>query len=303
MTSFGENTQLTTVENFDASRIVFSQPTENNITIGEGKRIKFYRIMVGYRNEDNSVGELVLGTDRLFSYGIQENKNDRGLIDGYSMALCMWNRDGATPEQEAWLDMFNSAIDTCKQHVLTVKDEIEKYDLDEAELKRFNPLYYKKDKGVPVPGKGPTLYPKLMVSKKEQPPKILTPFADDATGEDIDARDLINKYCYCTGAIRIESIFAGAKVSPQVKLHEAMTKLANTKARRLLRPKVETTVREIEKGAIASALGADNESQGSLDGDSSESEADEEEVAEPVAAAPKTKKIIRKVVKKKRVPK
>ena len=144
MSSFGDNTQLTTTDNFDANNIVFAPPQENNITIGDGKKIKFYRIQVGIKNPDGSVGELVLGTEKLFSYGIQENKNDRGLIDGYSMALCMWNRDGATPQQERWLEVFNSAIDKCRTHILSVKDQVEKYDLDEAELKRFNPLYWKR---------------------------------------------------------------------------------------------------------------------------------------------------------------
>ena len=59
----------------------------------------------------------------------------------------MWDRDGATEAQLKWLEGFNNAIDSCKEHILEVKDEVEKYDLDEAELKRFNPLYWKKGKG------------------------------------------------------------------------------------------------------------------------------------------------------------
>ena len=171
MSNFGDYTQLTDVNKFTTGNMVFGAPQENNITIGDGKKIKFYRIPVGYKNPDGSIGELVLQTEKVFSYGIQENKNDRGLIDGYSMALCMWSRDGATPEQHKWLEVFNSAIDHAKDHILSVKDQVEKYDLDEAELKRFNPLYWKREKGQIIEGKGPTLYPKLIVSKKEQPPK------------------------------------------------------------------------------------------------------------------------------------
>ena len=95
--------------------------------------------------------------------------------------------------------------------------------------------------------------------------------------------------------MRIESIFVGAKVSPQVKLHEAMTRLANTRSRRLLRPTADTTVRSVEKDAISSALGADAGSEGSIDGESSSSEA-EEEVKKPAVK----KKVIRRVIKKKR---
>ena len=304
MSNFSDYTQLTSVETFDKNNMVFAKPQENNITIGDGKKIKFYRIPVGYRNSDKSVGEFVLETDKLFSYGIQENKNDRSMVDGYSMALCMWSRDGATPEQERWLQVFNEAIDHCKEHILSVKDKVEKYDLDEAELKRFNPLYWKRDKGQIVPGKGPTLYPKLIVSKKEQPPKIMTPFVDDATGLDLEATDLINKFCFAKAAVRIESIFVGAKVSPQVKLHEAMVRLTSTRSRRLLRPTVDPQVRSVSSANISAALGADDGSgdDGSIV-DSSEEE--EEDTVEETKAAPEPvkKKVVRRVIKRKAKPK
>ena len=35
------------------------------------------------------------------------------------------------------------------------------YDLESADLKKLNPLYYKKEKGKVIDGSTPTLYPKL----------------------------------------------------------------------------------------------------------------------------------------------
>jgi len=42
--SFSDNTQLTSAIGFTGKNIVFGQPQENNITLGDGKKIKFFRI-------------------------------------------------------------------------------------------------------------------------------------------------------------------------------------------------------------------------------------------------------------------
>lgn len=300
--SFSDNTQLTAAIGFNSKQMIFGDPQENTITLGDGKKIKYYRVPVGVKNPDGSVGELVFPTERVFSYGVQENKNDNGKVDGYSMALCMWDRDGATKPQKDWLVGFNSAIDKCKDHILSIKDDVEKYDLEESELKRFNPLYWKREKGKIVEGRGPTLYPKLLVSRKENPPKILTPFENDATGEDMDAVSLIGKYCFAEAAVKIESIFVGSKVSPQVKLYEAVVRPAQSRAKRLLRPATDKKVKLLG-GDVTNALGADEDEDeeeevesdsGSLDGSDDE---EEEEDAPP----PQPKKKVKKKIVKKRV--
>jgi len=297
MTSY-ENTQLSNALEFDSANIVFQEPQLNSITLGDGKtKINYYRIPVGVRNPDGTLGELVFPTEKVFSFGVQENKNmESDRIDGYSMALCMWNRDGATPEQKQWIETFSQAIERCKEHVVDIKEDIEKYDLEMSDLKKFNPLYYKREKGKIVEGRGPTLYPKLITSRKENPPKILTPFYDQDTGENLNPRSLIGKYCHVTAAVKIESIYVGARISPQVKLYEAEIKLAQNKSRRLLAR--NTTVSKITQENI---LGGDdeddeeNDDEGSINGE-------EEEVEEKVVA-PVKKKVVKKVVKKKVVKK
>ena len=294
--SFSDNTQLTMAIGFNSKHMIFGEPQENTITLGDGKKIKYFRIPIGVKNSDGSIGELVFPTEKVFSYGVQENKNDNGKVDGYSMALCMWDRDGATKSQKDWLIGFNQAIDRCREHVLSVKDEVDKYDLEESELKRFNPLYWKRDKGKIVEGRGPTLYPKLLVSRKENPPKILTPFENDATGEDMDAVSLIGKYCFAEAAVKIESIFIGAKVSPQVKLYEAVVRPAQSRAKRLLRPTSDKKVKLLG-GEVSNALGASDEDEDDAeqsDGSLQESDEEEEEIPPP---EPK-KKVKKKIVKK-----
>jgi len=298
--SFSDNTQLTAANGFNSKQMIFGEPQENTITLGDGKKIKYYRVPVGVKNPDGSVGELVFSTEKVFSYGVQENKNDQGKVDGYSMALCMWDRDGATKAQKEWLVGFNAAIDRCKEHILDIKDDVEKYDLEESELKRFNPLYWKREKGKIVEGRGPTLYPKLLVSRKENPPKILTPFENDATGEDMDAVSLIGKYCFAEAAVKIESIFVGSKVSPQVKLYEAVVRPAQSRAKRLLRPSTDKKVKLLG-GDVSTALGADDEEDDEDEVESDTGSLQESEDEEEDTPPPEPKKKVKKKVVKKRV--
>jgi hypothetical protein len=173
-------------------------------------------------------------------------------------------------------------------------------------LKKFDPLYWKRDKankGKIVEGTGPTLYPKLIVSKQkpkknqddkkmlqddensEQKLKIVSQFYDSSTGKDIEGLDLIGKYCYVTEcAIKIESIYFGAgKITLQFKVYEAGIELLNSGMKPLLKRPVAQEIVEIEKNDIPS------ERDGSID-DANESEA-------PIIqekTVRKTKKVLRK---------
>jgi hypothetical protein len=294
------DTQLTTASGFTGNNIIFGEPQENNFKLGDGKNIKFFRIPVGVKNPDGTTGKLVFSTEKLFSFGVQENKNDKGKIDGYSAPLCMWNKDGATKEQLEWLKGFDAAVDVCKNHILDVKDDVEKYDLEESELKRFNPMYWKRERGKIVEGRGPTLYPKLLVSKKESPPKILTSFEDES-GNDIDPHTLIGKWCWMQAAIKIESIFIGSKVSLQVKLYEAIARPLQNKARKLLRPTADKKVRLMSGGDLTAALGVDNKDDSDSDiGSLNDSDASDDEVVESPKKSTKKKVVRRTVVRKKK---
>ena len=57
-------------------------------------------------------------------------------------------------------------VDHIKKYLLDKRDDIDHYELEDADLKRFNPLYWKKERGKVVEGLGPTLYAKLIYSKK-----------------------------------------------------------------------------------------------------------------------------------------
>ena len=226
------NTQLTSASGYDTSRMVFSEPQSGTIP-NSVPQITYKRINISTTNDDGSVGDLILPTDELFSFGPQENLNpETQKVNGYVMPLCLYNRDGPTKSQKDWVETFNAIVEKAKDHLVENKESIEVYDLTKHDLKKFNPLYFKKEKGKVVEGAGPTLYAKLIVSKKQN--KVVTLFFD-YNGESLDALSLLGKYCFAKSAIKIESIFIGTRLSLQVKLYECEVKLMETGMKRLLR--------------------------------------------------------------------
>ena len=169
-----QNTQLTNPADYDTDRMVFTKAVKGSVPkpANDNKpAIKFSRIYIGTTNDDGTVGELVLPTGRLFSYGVSECTSlETGKVNGYSIALCMWDRDGPTESQKQFTDTVNNIAEKVIGHLLKddVQDEIEKYELTRDSLKKINPLFWKKDKGKIVEGRGPALYPKLIESKKTE---------------------------------------------------------------------------------------------------------------------------------------
>ena len=318
-----ENTQLTPAAGYNAkTRLVFSDPIPGSIPDSKPK-IEFKRINISTRNEDGSIGELIIPTERLYSFGVSENTSqETGKVTGYTFPLCLWGRDGPTNEEKAWTDTFDKIVECCIDHLVENREEIEMFDLSRADLTKgkggINPLYWKKEKVKDektgkivlktLTEKGPTLYAKLIYSKKHD--KFLTQFFD-LNDEILQARDLMGKHCYASGAVKIESIFIGAKISLQVKLYEAVVEPSQQGMKRLLAPrpksrsKVLASLSENKTAASALADDSDNDSDtGSLVGspnldDKNQDSSDEdEEIAKPVVAAAPVKRVVKKVVKK-----
>lgn len=227
------STQLTDLHNLDLENMVFSKPEIGNIA---GQKLSFKRIRVATRYPDGSIGDLVIATPpNLHSFGLQETRDmGSNLLNGYTMPLCLWNRNGPTADEKLFTDQFTAIVERCKKYLLDHRDEIEKYDLEASDLKKFNPLYWKMEKGKVVEGRGPMLYTKVIYNKKKE--KIETIFVNEDTNEEIDPFEMLNKVCTATAAVKIESIFIGNKISLQVKLFEVVCKVKEQTMRGLLRP-------------------------------------------------------------------
>lgn len=228
------STQLTDVSNYNVNRMIFSQSQKNTIP---NSVLTYQRININSRNEDGTVGDLILKTPMLFSFGVQESKSmETKEINGYVMPLCMWDRNNPSAEERAWTDMFDKICNHCKEYLVNNKNDIGKWDLEMNDLKKFNPLHWKRDKttGRIEEGTGPTLYAKLISSKRDGVDKILSSFYDADTCEEINPLDILNKYCHVIAAIKIESIFIGTRIALQIKLWEVEVRLHGSGRKRLL---------------------------------------------------------------------
>ena len=97
------NTQLTTASGYNTDRMIFSDPIKGSIA-GTSPEIKFQRIYINSKNEDGSVGELLIPTHKCFSFGVSENTDpNTGEVTGYVFPLCLYSRTGATPEEKEWV--------------------------------------------------------------------------------------------------------------------------------------------------------------------------------------------------------
>ena len=269
------NTQLTNCADLDVGNIMFSKPETKSIP---NTPISYKRINILYKNNDGSIGDLIIPTEQLFSFGLQENTDmASGKINGYSIPLCLWSRTGATDGEEQFITTFESIVEHCRDHLLTdeTKEAIENYSLDQSDLKKFNPVYRKKDKGKIVEGKSPCLYPKLSIAKKDGEININTFFVDE-NGDDLNPMNLIGKRMNCTCSIKIESIFVGRTISLQVKVYECVASLLDGGMKRLLsmKPKTSKPVEEEPEDE------PENEEEGSINGEETEDE-EEEVVVEP----------------------
>jgi hypothetical protein len=268
--SFTE-TQLTSAFGYDVKNIRFRKPVDGSIL---NDTVKFKRIAIGTRNPDGSLGELIIPTLQVYSFGLSENVNPQtSKTDGYSLSLCLFSKDNPTEEQKKWVDTFNAIVEYTKQYLLDHKDDIEKYELEPADLKKLNPLYYKKEKGKIVDGTGPTLYAKVMQNKKTN--NITTPFCDE-NGNDLDPLSILGKRCYATAAIKFEGIFIGSKISLQVKVYEAKVKIIDSAPKRFLQAMPSSSVvvydektQESSSFSVSQSKNDDDDS-GSLNGDDSD---------------------------------
>jgi len=247
-----KSTQLIDPEVFDASRVVFDDPVAESIPGQPGTN---YRINLGYKNPDNTEGFLILGFDTCYCFGISENVDlNSKALNGYNAAISLYDINGSTPKQQKTVEALQEIIQQCKKNILkdSTQEAMGKIDDDdkilESDLRKINLIFWKKENGKPNPEMGGTIYPKLIWSKartdtktnKQISSKMMTRFYnEDDVDEDgnpieVNPLDYVGKRFQITPAIKIESIFIGAKISIQAKVYEAFVKETESGPKRLL---------------------------------------------------------------------
>lgn len=298
-----ENTILTSAYGYNVNNMIFSEPQTGSIP-GSKPAIVFKRVLISTKNPNGTIGSLIFETEKCFSFGVSENRSpDSDKLNGYVLPICLYTKGGATDKEKEWVNTINNVVERCKKHLIDNKDELEKWDLEMTDLKKLNPIYWKQEKGKIVEDAGPTLYGKLIISKKNDN-KIMTIFHDGGENgepQDINPLDLIGKYCYVRAAIKVESIFIGNKISLQLKVYEVSAKIIQSGMPRLLSARPESKSKVIMKDEVMDddeEKDEDKDDKGSIKDDDDEDE--EKKVITPpiVEEKPEVKRVVRRVVKK-----
>lgn len=224
------STQLTDYRDYDVDNLILQLPERRN---------DVQRIRVLTHHLDGTMGDLIISTPRLLTFGMQEQIDpDTQHTIGYQIPLVMWGKNGPTEEEKRFVDTLENIVEACKEFIIDNKDEIGRPTLEYTDLHRLSPLYYKMNNGEIQKDHSPLLYTKLNIFRQDDGLQIRTLFTDENTKEPIDPLQLINRRCFITGAIKLESIIVSNKGRPrfQVKLFEARVRFIDTGFKSLLDP-------------------------------------------------------------------
>ena len=215
--------QLSSYENITQDNIIFNEAKEFKV---KDSKIKYKRIPIEVKYPNGKKGALVIETPLLFSFGVNEKKNqETGKLVGYSMPVCLWSKDSAPNTKElSFFETLNNVVSMCQSHLER------EYGADLASS-LSSPFYYKQIEYTEKKGKKktkidesstPVLYAKLIYSEKSK--KILSLFKTKG-GKDLNPFKYIDQYCNVKMALIIEGIFISKTVtSLQIKVHECYVK-------------------------------------------------------------------------------
>ena len=207
--------ELSPYDNITKKNIIFNPAKEYS-----KENISYKRIPIEIKYSKTRKGPLIIETPFLFSFGVSENKDKSGKLNGYSIPTCLWSK-GESPNnrEQSFYDVLKLLKGLCEEHLEGKYGEL------------TLPLYYKKIEKTDRGGKkkikidessAPILYSKLIYSDKSK--KFLSLFKGKK-GENLDPLKYIDFNCRVKLALTIEGIYIGDNTtSLQIKVYECYLK-------------------------------------------------------------------------------
>ena len=235
--------QIITPEQFDVKNIIFQEPA--NEAVPNSPHVA-KRVHIKYRYPNGKIGDFVVMTEPLFSYGIQEErkrlesdapgKPSTGPIQGYSLPLVLFSKDGTTPSEQALFDLMANTGEVGKDFLVDNRKKLQKFTLERSELKKImNCIYRKVDKETgDLVDQSPVMNVKLLTRKTDDEVTIVSRFRDGNTNESLDPMTLVKTMGHVTAAYKIDSIYVASHYTFQVKLLEAFFVPLNKNTEQLL---------------------------------------------------------------------
>ncbi len=216
------HTQLTKFDSsFNVNSIVYGAPQLQKVPSSKPgvKDIEFKRVPMSIKTPKGMSDLIVETPPDLFCLGVK--KNELGENGGYTLGICLYNKEGPTPEQKLWVEKFIEVVEHTKKHLVSIRDKLGLPELEISDMKnKFSPLKFRKDKETNIQMKdSPSIFPKLIENKKTG--KFLSMFSD-ADDNTLDPMDLKDKFGTTTSAIRMDGAFVGAVVAFQIKVYQCI---------------------------------------------------------------------------------
>ena len=239
-------TELIDLSTYDLNQLYFDTPNELETQQGN-KSIKYYKVNVGNQTK-HGVGEFIFDVPFFcHSFGVDEFQNEQGKVTNHSISLSLIDMNNPTEEQTELVSNFSRLIEKIKEHLLVVKKEIKKPTLEKSDLKKFNPMYQSLDEDGNPKGTAWYFSPKLMERKiynKDDPTDIQIKmdtkfYADEQFDEkenpiEISPLEFVGKKHFkFRGAIKIENIYIGSKISLQCKVYDGVVRHVTNERKRM----------------------------------------------------------------------
>ena len=108
--------QLSSYENITQENIIFNEAKEYKV---KDSKIKYKRIPIEVKYPNGKKGVLVLESPVLFSFGVNEKKNqETNKFVGYSIPVCLWAKDSEpNTKEKAFFDVINNVTTFSQQHL------------------------------------------------------------------------------------------------------------------------------------------------------------------------------------------
>ena len=61
-----------------------------------------------------------MATEEVYSFGVNINLDEKNkdLVTGYTMPLCLFNKNGPSEKEKEFVDTFNKIVEKCKDHII-----------------------------------------------------------------------------------------------------------------------------------------------------------------------------------------
>lgn len=245
------DTRLIPIEEWDWSRVVYSEPQRNEIPDGSGH---YRRVRISYMYDDKTIGPAIVELGKHYCYGVQADNLDRDgkvMVDkqsgkekplkGYKVPIVMTSQNKNTPDAEEWEQREVDFFDDWRAEIVRYSTENKKaigkgakkddaFDSMVSEI-----LYRRKDEdGTPVEGVAPKLYANLIYYANKR--EVGTTFYGPGDKEVNPLQMTGHFHVYPT--IRFDNIYIGGKnITLKYYVYDATVEpVSRAPKKRLARP-------------------------------------------------------------------